>query len=263
MPKFNPDSQPNINDLIIEEPQKEQEPTDVSFDPIDIFTNTDWYTLENLAKRGDGHGEDRDIIMPNSALAIIDKERLNMDDSMENKILEGLKKYTEKGGGLQSMAWASYISPDFLKISDEDLKKVVENGNKEMAEDKERNSWRHFIEPVAWLTLIGQRPELSQEDFENIEKCLISQDSGAYLIEVGAAMSIIYPDYPLRFSQEKTDKIKAFLKECVGGRWGGGEWYMFSAMAKIVADKCREVNARKPKEGLAQETPSMPEQKEF
>jgi len=258
MPKFNPDNL-NIHELTVEEPEKEVEPTDVSFDPNDIFDQSDFRALQRMSLDGDGRGNGTDFLMPNAALAMIDRNRLPpMSEYTKSKIKERVVK-----GYPQSLAWASYIFPDFMKVPDEILEKAIKNGKEEMEQYKNSNDWRHFAEPVAWLTLIGHRPELSQEENIKIEECLKSQKNGGYLIEMGAAMSIIYPDYPLRYPKEKSDEMQSFLKKCVKERWGGGEWYMFSAMAKLVADKCREVNARRPESKLTQEIPNIPQQKEF
>jgi len=64
------------------------------------------------------------------------------------------------------------------------------------------------------------------------------------MIEVGAAIAIIYPDYPLSFTKDQSEMMASFLKEHVG-RKAEAEWYKFAAMAKIVANKLREIEANK------------------
>jgi len=218
---------------------------DIPFDPNNFFTEADWLDLQNLVLSGDG-GQ---CAMPYASLAIIDKNRMpGMPDAAKDRIGEDILESLRRGG-LQSVAWANYISPfpEFTKVPDDILQKGIKGANEEMVQCRKSKDWRHFCEPVAWLTVMGYRPELSQDDFDNLEAELKKQQkygNGGYMIEVGAAISIIYPDYPLEFSKEQSKEMASYVKKSVARRVGC-EWYKFAAMAKVVADKLREVEANK------------------
>jgi len=252
---YNPD-RINIHELTVEEPEKREE-IELSFDPEKLLTEYDWNVLKNWAE-GFGDGQ---TAMSYASLKILDKNKLpTLDNEKEKEITNNVL------GSTIDLAWMSYGSPppDFIKISDDAFQEILASGNKRIQEYKEAKNmdWRHFVEPVAWLTVLGHRPELSADDFRHIEAELESQKAkgnGGYMIEMGAAMAIIYPEYPLHFTIEQGEKMANYLKRQIISR-AEAEWYKFTAMAKITADKCREVAARK---NLKSEMPPIPEAKQF
>jgi len=253
---YNPD-RINIHELTVEEPEK-KEALDISFDPNNIFTDEDWDVLQNMVRF-------RHDSIQYSSLAIIDTNKLPELSEVSIERIKGSLIKSTNSGNLHAVAWANYVkpTPKFVNIPDDILQTGIKGAHKDMAQCKKSGNWRHFVELAAWLTIMGHRPSLSQEDFEHIEAELESQKAkgyGGYMIEIGAAIAIIYPDYPLSFTLEQSKIIADYIKKGTQEKSWSVEWYQFSAMAKIVADKCREVAARK---NLKSETPPIPEAKQF
>jgi hypothetical protein len=217
--------------------------TDIPFDPNNIFTEEDWKDLQMIVRR-------KEEPVSCSSLAILDKNRLP-ELSKESKDLIRVKISNDTVlGFLQPIAWVNYaqLPSEFTKVSDDILQKGLDGANDMMDRYKKSGHWRHFVEPVAWLTIMGHRPELSDDDFKNIEAELEKQKnegSSGYMIEMGAAIAIIYPDYPLSFTPEQSKLIVDYIKQGITEKFRSVEWYQFSAMAKIVADKLREIEANK------------------
>lgn len=275
----------NIHELTIEEPEKQSE---LPFDPAEIFTESD------LEKMGDLSTDD-DLLERLSSLAILDKNKLpEITDETKKKIWDridaplALDESSLSYLHLGRLAWATQISPDFLERSRVDkyinvthiassyptmkyenesvlkkepvLEQVVEFGREQLELFRNRDDWRHMFEIAAWLTVVGVRPKLSASDFQNFEQELKNEKQPYYLIEDAAAMSIIYPDYDLDIPREKWLEIKSFLEELNREKRPVEDWCMYSAMAKIVADKCAEVASRK---SFKSTTPPLPETKKF
>ena len=199
-----------------------------------------------------------------------------MSIKIKDKIKKKIRDDLWGEGHLQDMAWASYISPEFTNVPAEAFERAVEKSNDHLSELRDKKDWRHFFEYASWLTVLGRRPNLSQEDFKELEEEFKSQeikakeeivmnngDAKAYdtenFLEDAVAMSIIYPDYPLKISAESSKLIVAYLQERIRHR-ALAEWYISLAMARIVADKCIEVNKKKRSN---QETQQLPESKQF
>jgi hypothetical protein len=249
MMSFNPD-RINIHELTIEEPETKEKP-EFLFDPSRLLSEGDWQALQMLAKQGD--------LYTNASIAITDRKKIQeMSAETKENSLKSIESDASKGD-FQSLAWAKYLSPELTQIPDDVLESGIEKDDQKISELREKNDWRHLLEHVAWRTVIGHSPKLDAEDFNKMKAEFETQKSGEYLIEEGAAMSIIYPDYPLKFSEENSKKMESHLKRHIQNRTDS-EWYLFIAMAKIVTDKCTEVALRKP---FNAETTPIPEIKKF
>ena len=246
---FNPD-RINIHELTIEEPETKEKP-EFLFDPSRLLSEDDWQALQMIAKQGD--------LYTNASIAITDRKKLPEISAETREDLLRSAKSGVADGHFQNLAWAKYLSPELTQVPVDVLDSGIEKDDQKISELREKNDWRHLLEHVAWRTIIGHSPKLDAEDFNKMKEEFETQKSGEYLIEEGAAMSIIYPDYPLKFSEENSKKMESHLKRQIQNRTDG-EWYLFIAMAKIVTDKCTEVALRKP---FNIETTPIPEIKKF
>ncbi len=298
---FNPD-RINIHELTIEEPEKESDlsfdPKNIwreqDFDALQKLASG------KLLEKGEEYaGREYLFLNSNAALAVLDKDKLpEIDDKYKEriwKLITTTQAIDERSLcylHLKDLAWATQISPEFLERSRVDrhinvthivstnptmkyesesilknepvLEQVVGLGEEQLEKCRSANDWRHAFEVASWLTVVGSRPKLNNQDFKNFEHELKNQSYAGYLIEDAAAMSIIYPDYPLQLSAKEGGEIKSFLTELNTSeglrRAPREDWCMYTAMAKIAYDKCKEVSLKK---GFGSETPPIPEIKKF
>ena len=132
---------------------------ELPFDPNKIFTTKDWEDLQNKASKSiDRH----DIIFCRASLAIIDRNKLLSPDDFSKELLS---RPFDKDDTM-AMAWWLYAFPESERPPDTILKKAIKKTEEYMLGCKKGNDWRHFVEPVAWLTVLGHRPELTEEDFK-------------------------------------------------------------------------------------------------
>jgi len=237
--KLKEEIEKEILDLNVLLSAKHEKIKEILFDPNDIFTSSDWAKLQIEANCGG------DKIIANASIAIINREKLSEVDKQKCSSLV-------KDSYTQQLAWWMYAFPDFKKTSKALIEKSIKDGEERILRCRNNNDWRHLVEPAAWLTILGHKPNLTEEDFENVETELRKHatDDGHtfYFIEMAAAMSIIYPDYPLdlEISEQLNKKMAETVKAWVDDNGhSSAEWYMISAMAKIVADKLREIIFKK------------------